>query len=89
MALTSSLLVERLQTAEVPKIFESRVLSITIIVFLLPLILNYALQWIVYHWQHRKLRNRQIPPQYPSFIPYIGSFLSFVWDGERFLHRAT
>lgn len=89
MVLTSSFLVGRLQTAQMPKIFECRVLAIIIIVFLPLLILNYALQWIVYHWQHRKLRNQQIPPQYPSFIPYIGSFLSFVLDGEKFLQRAT
>lgn len=60
-----------------------------ILLSVVPIIFNYAFAWVAYHWQHRNVNERQIPPGYPSFIPYLGSFLSLVWNGEQFLRRAT
>lgn len=30
-----------------------------------------------------------LPPRYPAFWPYLGSVLTYVWDNERFLRKAT
>ena len=33
---------------------------------------------VQYHWQHRRAHDRQIPPVYPSFLPYLGSIIQLI-----------
>ncbi|KAF2837384.1 cytochrome P450 [Patellaria atrata CBS 101060] len=56
---------------------------------LIPIIMNYAIAWAMYHWQHWNVDEQQIPPEYPSFIPYIGNIIPFIFDGKNFVQRVT
>jgi hypothetical protein len=56
---------------------------------LLPFIFNYAFAWATYHWQHKATGNHRLPPEYPTFIPYLGGLVPLLIDGQGFLNRAT
>jgi hypothetical protein len=60
-----------------------------VLIFLIPFFFNYAVAWIMYHWQHWKVEEKQIPPEYPSFIPYLGSIIPLLLNGQNFLQHAT
>lgn len=53
----------------------------------------YAVDTYNWHWVNRfKKCDReagQLPPRYPSIIPYFGNAISFVWDNANFIRRAT
>ncbi|KAF2805344.1 cytochrome P450 [Mytilinidion resinicola] len=58
-------------------------------IFSIPLCFNYAFAWTMYHWQHLRVHERQIPPVYPSFLPYLGSVIELAINGQTYLKRAT
>ncbi|KUJ19330.1 cytochrome P450 [Mollisia scopiformis] len=58
-------------------------------IFLIPFLFNYAVAWIMYYWGHWWEHDTQIPPEYPSFFPYLGSAIPFILDNQNFLKRAT
>lgn len=64
--------------------------SILIISLLLsfPFFINYAIGFGLYHWHHRHTKKPQLPPEYPSFIPFI-NILFLAFDGKNFLERIT
>lgn len=53
------------------------------------LVLNYMLAWIRYHFARKDRRGTQLPPKYPTLVPFLGDAISSAWDLERFLYRAT
>lgn len=61
----------------------------TIIVLSAFLILNYILAWVRYHVARRNRYGEQLPPKYPTLVPFFGDAISSAWDLEKFLHRAT
>lgn len=36
-----------------------------------------------------KQSRPQQPPKYPTWVPYFGSFIPFILDSHKYLHRAT
>lgn len=67
------------------------------------LLVNYIRALYKFHYQDRfgshdgyelsKLskpsRPSALPPLYPSFIPFLGSAISFAWDNAAFIRRAA
>jgi hypothetical protein len=71
-------------------IFEtSRVPMVICLLFLIPFIFNYTFSWVAYHWQHMRIKDCQLPPEYPTFVPYLGGLIPLLVYGEDFLTRAT
>lgn len=59
------------------------------VLFLIPFLFNYGLAWVMYYWEYQKVKESQIPPEYPSFIPYLGAAIPFITDNRTFLKRVT
>lgn len=53
------------------------------------LLINYALDVHEYHHVQKRPKDHQLPPKYPTCIPYLGTILSLLWDFPGFLQRAT
>ncbi|KAK8107008.1 Pfs- NACHT and Ankyrin domain protein [Apiospora kogelbergensis] len=49
----------------------------------------YIASVIRYHWTHWSKAEAQVPPLYPSLIPFIGNFLHFLLDNEGLFRRVT
>ncbi|KAH9905249.1 cytochrome P450 [Xylariomycetidae sp. FL2044] len=47
--------------------------------------------WVTIKYTRAHLSNDtgQIPPLYPTFVPYIGVIFPFLWNGARFTRRLT
>lgn len=53
------------------------------------LVLNYMLAFIRYHFARKDRHGTQLPPKYPTLVPYLGHAIFSAWDLERFLYIAT
>lgn len=71
-----------------PDSVEATTVSLLALTFF-PLIFSYILSWALYHWNRRYGKPGQLPPRYPSFIPWIGGAVTILFDGQSFLDRAT
>jgi hypothetical protein len=54
-----------------------------------PFLFNYAFGWVIYHWQHKRVKDCQLPPEYPTLIPYVGGLASLLLDGQKYLTAVT
>ncbi|KAF2490621.1 cytochrome P450 [Lophium mytilinum] len=59
------------------------------ITLILALLVNYAIEWLKYLYQRRHVSPNQLPPTYPTFIPFLGHLLSLLIIGPSFLGRAS
>jgi hypothetical protein len=59
------------------------------LIIMLPLVVKYAVSLFMYHQQHLHRTEHQLPPEYPSFIPWLGSAIPFLLDNAAFLRLAT
>ncbi|VUC35732.1 unnamed protein product [Clonostachys rosea] len=67
-------------------------LSASWVVLLIQTFLNYAITARSWHSAHNdkvQADQGQLPPQYPSAIPYLGNAVSFAWNNPSFLSKAT
>lgn len=69
------------------------ILAIVGAFLLFPSIIQYCLDVSKWHSANRLEKPRgnegRLPPKYPSIIPYLGNALSFAWNNDNFLSRAT
>ncbi|KAF1849695.1 cytochrome P450 [Cucurbitaria berberidis CBS 394.84] len=63
--------------------------SVIGVIIALALAFNYGLQVIIYHQQNLSLKEQQLPPKYPTLIPWLGSALPFLLDNANFLRTAS
>jgi hypothetical protein len=64
---------------------------------ILLLLLNYMRDYYRFHYQDRfgsrdgteLTKPSELPPLYPSFIPFFGSAISFAWDNAAFIRRVA
>ncbi|KAK4183911.1 cytochrome P450 [Podospora australis] len=67
--------------------------AVPCLLFLVPFILNYAIVLILYRRAYRPPDSEkdapQCPPIYPHFVPFLGSAISFAFDGVNLIKKAT
>ncbi|TVY80890.1 Cholesterol 7-alpha-monooxygenase [Lachnellula suecica] len=72
---------------------ETRTVPVLVAIILFQLIINYSLNSFRWHLENNSRDNQgnggQLPPQYPSFFPYVSNALSFVCNNANFIQRAT
>lgn len=72
---------------------ETRTFQSLGLLLLVQALIVYAIDTYNWHLVNRfKKCDRkagQLPPRYPSLIPYLGNAISFVWDNANFIRQAT
>ncbi|KAJ8070584.1 hypothetical protein OCU04_000957 [Sclerotinia nivalis] len=72
---------------------DRRTLPVLGMIILFQILINYALATFEWHMINRLRKGDsgkgQLPPQYPSLIPYLGNPLSFIWDNANFIRHVT
>ncbi|CAD6447907.1 65795566-4059-423b-9ce8-6320b22c028f [Sclerotinia trifoliorum] len=62
-------------------------------ILLFQILINYTLATFEWHVINRFRKSDsgkgQLPPQYPSLIPYLGNPFSFIWDNAKFIRHVT
>ncbi|OTA63683.1 cytochrome P450 [Hypoxylon sp. EC38] len=53
------------------------------------IVLSYAQDNIEYQKAREKDGKEELPPKYPTLVPYLGSILPFLWNCPDFIRRAT
>ncbi|EED23458.1 conserved hypothetical protein [Talaromyces stipitatus ATCC 10500] len=64
-------------------------ISVWVILLSTVLVTNYILAWVRYHRVRRSRRGAQVPPKYPTLVPFLGHAFSSAWNLEQFLYKAT
>ncbi|KAI5861022.1 cytochrome P450 [Durotheca rogersii] len=53
------------------------------------LVFNYFYYAYQYHKAQRGREESQLPPKYPTWLPYVGSAIPYLRDGPEFLRKVT
>ncbi|KAF2119899.1 cytochrome P450 [Lophiotrema nucula] len=59
------------------------------LIIALAFVFNYSISVFMYHRQHLRTNEQQLPPRYPTLIPWLGSAIPFLLDNANFLKTAT
>ncbi|KAI8954546.1 cytochrome P450 [Xylaria longipes] len=57
--------------------------------FGLALVMIYVHDTVIYHRSNTQSEQNQVPPKYPTLIPYLGNIFPFLLDCPSFIQRAT